>query len=144
MYFANGIQPSRTLTSGSFESVRWNACLSRLHLSLHSHLKEFGGMESEPMLTEGKIPLYQMLREGLNPRHCMMQDNKPNTRPTELFWPLLHEAQTDHVQLCNINFPQNTPSRSASTETISPPAHAAWCSSSAWGSPRHRPGPARA
>ena len=26
---------------GSFESVRWNACVHRLGLGLHSHLKEF-------------------------------------------------------------------------------------------------------
>ena len=29
--------------SGSFESVRWNACVHRLDLGLHSNLKEFGG-----------------------------------------------------------------------------------------------------
>ena len=34
--------------SGSFESMRWNACVHRLHLGLYSqsHLS-FGGMESE-------------------------------------------------------------------------------------------------
>ena len=37
--------------SGSFESVRWNACVHRLDLGLYSHLKEVFGMESEPMLT---------------------------------------------------------------------------------------------
>ena len=48
--------------SGSFESVRWNACVHRLDLGLYSHPKEFFlegvkevgvrvGMESEPMLT---------------------------------------------------------------------------------------------
>ena len=48
--------------SGSFEPVRWNACVHRLDLGLYSHPKEFfGGMESEPMLTpvEGKYPLNQ-------------------------------------------------------------------------------------
>ena len=29
--------------SGSFESVRWNACVHRLDLGLYSHLKEFFG-----------------------------------------------------------------------------------------------------
>ena len=29
--------------SGSFESVRWNACVHRLDLSLYSHPKEFWG-----------------------------------------------------------------------------------------------------
>ena len=36
-----GIHPSRTLMSGSFESVRWNACVHRLDLSLFSHPEEF-------------------------------------------------------------------------------------------------------
>ena len=38
-----GIHPSRTWTSGSFESVRWNACVHRLDLGLYSHPKEFLG-----------------------------------------------------------------------------------------------------
>ena len=37
--------------SGSFKSMQWNACVHRLDLSLFSHPKSFGGMESEPMLT---------------------------------------------------------------------------------------------
>ena len=54
--FVAGIHPSRTWTSGSFESVRWNACVHRLDLGLYSHPKEFGG-EFEPMLTpREKIP----------------------------------------------------------------------------------------
>ena len=36
--------------SGSFESVRWNACAHRLDLGLYFHLKSFGGMESEPTI----------------------------------------------------------------------------------------------
>ena len=44
--------------SGSFESVRWNACVHKLDLGLYSHLKEFGGMDSEPMSTpKEKSPL---------------------------------------------------------------------------------------
>ena len=41
--FVAGIHPSRTWTSGSFESVRWNACVRRLDLGLYSHPKEFLG-----------------------------------------------------------------------------------------------------
>ena len=37
--------------SGSFESMRWNACVNRLDLGLYPHPKELQGMESEPMLT---------------------------------------------------------------------------------------------
>ena len=58
--FAAGIHPSRTWMSGSFESVRWNACVHRLDLGLYSHPKGFWGKESEPMLTpKEKNPLYR-------------------------------------------------------------------------------------
>ena len=45
--------------SGSFESVRWNACVHRLDLGLYSHPKEFiGEWSSEPMLSpKDKSPL---------------------------------------------------------------------------------------
>ena len=50
--FVADIDPSRACMSGSFESVRWNACVHRLDLSLYSRLKEFfWGMESERMST---------------------------------------------------------------------------------------------
>ena len=52
--FVASIHPSRTWTSGCFESVRWNACVHRPDLSLYSHPKEFWGMESGPMLTPGE------------------------------------------------------------------------------------------
>ena len=43
--------------SGSFESVRWNACAHRLDLGSYSQAKEFWGMKSEAMLTpKGKVP----------------------------------------------------------------------------------------
>ena len=35
--FVAGIHPSRTLLPGSFESVRWNACVRRLDLGLNCH-----------------------------------------------------------------------------------------------------------
>ena len=41
--FVAGIHPSRTWTSGSFESMRWNACMHRLGRGLYSHPKEFWG-----------------------------------------------------------------------------------------------------
>ena len=43
VFFVAGMHPSRTWTSGSFESVQWNACMHRLDLSLYSHPKEFWG-----------------------------------------------------------------------------------------------------
>ena len=43
VFFVASIHPYRTWTSGSFESVRWNACAHRLDLGLYSHRKEFWG-----------------------------------------------------------------------------------------------------
>ena len=40
--------------SGSFQSVRWNACVHRLDPGLYSHPKSCWGMKSEPMLTQGE------------------------------------------------------------------------------------------
>ena len=58
--FVAGIHLSRTWTSGSFESVRWNACMHRLDLGLYSHPKEFLGEWSlNPCLLHGKNPLYR-------------------------------------------------------------------------------------
>ena len=56
--FVAGIHPSRTWTSGSFESVRWNACVHRLD----SHPKEFLGEWSlHPCLLQRKYPLYRKI-----------------------------------------------------------------------------------
>ena len=55
--FAAGIHPSRTWTSGSFESVRWNACVHKLDLGLYSHPKEFWGNGVWTHVnSKGKIP----------------------------------------------------------------------------------------
>ena len=60
--FVAGIHPSRTWTSGSFESVRSNACVHRLDLGLYSHPKEFLGEWSlNPCLLQGKNPLYRKI-----------------------------------------------------------------------------------
>ena len=42
-WFLASNHPSRTWISGSFESVRWNACVHRLDLGLYSYPKEFLG-----------------------------------------------------------------------------------------------------
>ena len=43
--------------SGSFESVRWNACVHRLDLGLYSHPKEFWGNGVRTHVnSKGKIP----------------------------------------------------------------------------------------
>ena len=49
--FVTGIHPSRIWMLGSFESVRWNACVHRWTAIYALIRKSFGGMESEPMLT---------------------------------------------------------------------------------------------
>ena len=55
--FVTGIHPSRTWTSGSFESVRWNACVHRLDFGLYSHPKEFwGNGVGTHVNSKGKIP----------------------------------------------------------------------------------------
>ena len=42
--------------------------------------------------SKGINPLYQGLRGGSNPFHCITQDSKPNTLPTELFLVWLHRT----------------------------------------------------
>ena len=65
-----------------FESVRWNACVHRLDLGVHSHPKEFLGNgvrthvnSKGKFLSTGKI----LLRRETNPRCCIKQDSEPNT-----------------------------------------------------------------
>ena len=57
VFFVAGIHLSRTWTSGSFESVQWNACVYRLDLGLYSHPKEFLGKGVWTHVnSKGKIP----------------------------------------------------------------------------------------
>ena len=85
--FVAGIHPSRTWTSGSFESVRWNACMHRLDLGLYSHPKEFFGEWSwNPCYLQGKNPLYQKISQRrIEP--ATLWTVSPNTT-YELFQPL--------------------------------------------------------
>ena len=84
--FVAGIHPSRTWTSGSFESVRWNACMHRLDLGLYSHPKEFWGNGVWTHVnSKGKIP---------STGNCPQRRIEPATLwqraqalPTELFRP---------------------------------------------------------
>ena len=62
--FVACIHSSRTWMSGSFESVRWNACVHRLDFALNSYPKELWGMQSESMSTpRAKSPLPEVPRE---------------------------------------------------------------------------------
>ena len=56
--------PSWMWISGSFESMRWNACVLRLDLSLYCHLKEFwGNGVGTHVHSKGKIPPTGSLEE---------------------------------------------------------------------------------
>ena len=100
--FVAGIHPSRTWTSGSIESVRWNVCVHRLDLGLYSHPKEFlGGMEFEPMLTpREKSPLLENFpRGGSNPRRC---GQRVQTLPTSYSGPELQLRTIVKCILCQV------------------------------------------
>ena len=110
--FVPRIQTSKTRMSGSFESVRWNACVHRLDLGLYSHPKEllvfclffclfvclfclfgfffFNGVRTHvnskrKISSTGKI----LLRGRSNPRSCIKQDSDPNTVSTSYSGPIL-------------------------------------------------------
>ena len=82
--------PSRTWMSGSFASVRWNACVHRLNLSFYSHPKEFwrNGVRTH-VNSEVKIPFTgKILPRGVsNPWCCIKQDSEPNTLLTSYSGP---------------------------------------------------------
>ena len=86
VFFVAGIHPSRTWTSGSFESVRWNACVHRLNLGLYSHPKEFWGngvwthVNSKGIIpSTGKCP-----QRSIEPATLWQ---RAQALPTELFRP---------------------------------------------------------
>ena len=55
--FVTSIHPFRTWKSGSLESVQCNACVCRLDLGLHFHLKKFGGNGVRTHVnSKGKMP----------------------------------------------------------------------------------------
>ena len=73
--------------SGSFKSVRRNACVHRLDLVLYSLSKEFWGMESEPVLfPRAKSPLQEAQRR-VEPATLHHADRELITLPPELFRP---------------------------------------------------------
>ena len=86
---AAGIDPPRTRMLGSFESVQWNACVHRQDLSLYLHPKEFGGMESEPMLTpREKFPLPENSPERrMEPRTLHQAGQGAHHSTNKLVWP---------------------------------------------------------
>ena len=84
--FVAGIHPSRTWTSGSFESVRWNACAHRLDLGLYSHPKEFWGNGVWTHVnSKGKIPSTEKCAQRSIEPTALWQ--RAQALPTELFRP---------------------------------------------------------
>ena len=83
--FVSGIHPPRTRMLVSFESVRWNARVSRLELGLYCHPKEFlGNGVRTHVNSNGKSPLPEAQRRV---GAMTLQDRKPNTLLSELFLP---------------------------------------------------------
>ena len=82
--FGAGIHPSRTWTSGSFESVRWNACIAQTRPRfILSSEGVFGGWSLNHVNSKGKIPSTENVpRGGSNPRRC---GQRAQALPTELF-----------------------------------------------------------
>ena len=83
--FVAGIHPSRTWMSGSFESVRWNACVHRLDLDLYFHQTELWGHWFRTHVnSKGKIPSSGG-SGSWNPLSCITQASDPSTLPPELY-----------------------------------------------------------
>ena len=84
--FVAGIHPSRTWTSGSFESVWWNACVRRLDLGLYSHPKEFlGNGVWTHVKSKGKIPYTGKFPQRRIEPAALWTASRNTT--SELFWP---------------------------------------------------------
>ena len=85
-------------SSGSFESVWWNACVHSLNLCLYSHPKKFSGMESEPILNPMEKPPLLEAQRRIEPTmlHHTGQQAQHSTdwaipAPTCLqYWVLFH------------------------------------------------------
>ena len=83
-FFVADIHSSRTWMSGSFESVRWIACVQRLDLGLSSHSKEFWGKGVRNRVnSKGKNPLYRRFRGGSNPRATLYHSEQRDQHTTD-------------------------------------------------------------
>ena len=86
--FVADIHLSKTWMPGSSVSMRWNAYVHSLDLSLYSHMKEFWGNGVRTHVnSKGKVPSTGkiLLRGGLKPWCCIKQDSQPNAlfRPNQ-------------------------------------------------------------
>ena len=89
--FVAGIHLSRTWMPGSFEFVRWNACVLRLDLGLYSHPKEFWGNGiRNHAKSQGKNPLYWKTspQKRIEPMTLHHAGQWAQHTTNELFWPV--------------------------------------------------------
>ena len=103
MMHVAGVYPSRTWMSGSFESVRWNACVHRLDLGLYSHPKEFWGEWSRnPCQPQGKNPLYRKKnspQRRIEPTTLHQTGQRSQHTTNELFRPLSQSDGSNNFQV---------------------------------------------
>ena len=88
--FVAGSQLSRTWMSGSFESVRWNARVHRLDLSLYSNLKEIWGNGLRTHVnSKGKIHSTGKIfaQRRIEPVTLHQRGQQAQRTTNELFWP---------------------------------------------------------
>ena len=100
--FVAGIHPSRTWTSGTFESALWNACVHRLTSVYTLIRKSFWRMESKSMLTpreksslsvgggggwggslQRRIEATTLYQAGQRPEHTINELFQPSDCPSE-------------------------------------------------------------
>ena len=89
--FVAGIHLSRTRTSGSNESGRWNAYVHRLDLGLYSPPKEFLGKGVRTHVnSKGKIPSTgkHSLQRGMEPTMLHQAGQQAQHTTNELFQPM--------------------------------------------------------
>ena len=99
--FVADIHPSRTWTSGSCESVRWNACVHRVDLGLYSLTKEFRGNGVRAHVnSKGKIPL----PENFSPEESRTHDaaSSRTKSPTHYKWAILFRNAVSYWRKKNL------------------------------------------
>ena len=84
--------------SGSFESVRWNACVHRLDLGLYSHPKGFFGGEME---SGKKSPLPENSPERrVEPTTLHQAGQRAQHTTNEVFRPRVSDVSAQTILKC--------------------------------------------
>ena len=87
VFSVTDIHPSRSWISGSWVHAMECMCAQTRPQFILSSKRVFREWSQNPCWLQAKNSLYQRLRGGSNPQHCITQDSEPNTLPTELFRP---------------------------------------------------------